>query len=681
VSFGDVSDEELMQAAGMPIDNLARQKKRGAGVDKFADPTNLADDELFAAAGISPGASKTPPEKPPMRELVRQPGGGFTEKPAPGALPPDAITTDELYALGSSPQTLRANLATQHHKGAEAPRPPGLLEREFVEPWRKRFSDPLGALQEEAGAVGPMLTKVANAATAGGYGALRNMVGGWIDPESNAAANDAVTRYERERPMAANLASGVGYALPIGPANMIGRSAAAIGEGAAGLAGKAGARFLERPLAGAVTGAVGAGGIGAAETAAEGGSLSDVGESAARGAKYGALFGGGIGTAQGALGGLREGAEARKSARNLSDFTEGGPAGKRDRVVGKGGEKYDRIDSLARRTPELEAAAGDPIKQKPIVEAQIDRTGAQLDDIYSGVAVRPQTIAGPMREVAAEIRSKAHTSQEAAEADALLREADHVEQSWSQFSKKGRPGEGRPIQPESEYTNGTSVGVAPREPTVRMSHDEVRGVGYRERGYQPPPEVGYIDARPARQMITNYGKGLYAGNPNNPVPISKAIKQEVYRRQVAALGDVVEQAKPGVREELNALNAEHSDWLNIRDAVDSRAGRSLTPSMTGKGIVNKALDSFLGFMHPGHYLLKKGVEHYGPGALRGIDNQLSLGGASLQEANPLIRALEAEREQSRRRAEMVKQNELSKKQFEEEERQQRAQYAFPQQEN
>jgi hypothetical protein len=182
-------------------------------------------------------------------------------------------------------------------------------------------------------------------------------------------------------------------------------------------------------------------------------------------------------------------------------------------------------------------------------------------------------------------------------------------------------------------------------------------------------------------MITNYGKGLYAGNPNNPVPISKAIKQEVYRRQVAALGDAVEQVKPGIREELNAANAEMSDWLNIRDIVDSRAGRSLTPGMTAKGIANKTLDAFLGFMHPGHYLLKKGVEHYGPGALRGIDNQLSLGGASLQEANPLIRALEAEREQSRRRAEMVKQNELSKKQFEEEERQQRAQYAFPQQEN
>ena len=94
MSIGDVSDEELMRAAGMPIDNLARQQRRGAGVDKYADPKNLADDELFAAAGIEPGAA---PKAAPIRELDMV-GGKAVPRSANPQLPPDAITTDELYA-------------------------------------------------------------------------------------------------------------------------------------------------------------------------------------------------------------------------------------------------------------------------------------------------------------------------------------------------------------------------------------------------------------------------------------------------------------------------------------------------------------------------------------------------------------------------------------------------------
>jgi hypothetical protein len=418
-----------------------------------------------------------------------------------------------------------------------------------------------------------------------------------------------------------------------------------------------------------VTGALGAGAIGAAETAAEGGSLRDVGEAGLRGLKYGGIGGAAVGTVQGGLGRLHDVGDRRVSQRNIAELTDGASAARRDRVVGKGGEKYDRIDSLARRTPELEQAAGDPLKQKPIVQAQIDRTGSQLDDIYDGIIVRQQAITGPLREVAAGIRSKPHTSEQAAVAEALEREAQHVEASWSQYSKKGRE---RPVQQPNEYTEGTSVGVKPREATQRIAFEDARAMGSDGKGGLIPraPEQGYIDAREARQMITNYGKGLFRGNPNSPVNIPTDIKRKVYARQTEELGKVAEHFKPGISEELGAANAEMSDWLNIADAVGARAGRAATPGMTLKGQAHNILDTALGLFHPGHFLLKKGVEHFGPGAMRGVDNQLSLGRAAILDANPIVRALEAEREQMRRRQAAEKATKASAAEAERQHRQQ-----------
>lgn len=615
MNLGDLSDEELYRAAG--VDNLARQQKRGAGVDKFADPANLADDELFAVAGIKPGAA---PKAASMREYDMV-GGKAIPRPvrAPGQLPPDAITSEELYALGSSPESLKAHLNAQaatEHRSA-----PGFFEG-VKQNWQRAVTNPKEEALRELGLLGSAVTKGVNAATLGAYGAARNLVGGAVAPEANAAANATEQQFDREHPFASGLAAGAGYLAPVGPASMVGQIAGKAGEGAARLV----PRLLERPVAGAVTGAVGAGSMGAAETLADGGTLRDAGESALRGAKYGGIAGGAIGTIQGGIGRLAEGADSRISERNISDFTEGASAARRDRVVGKGGAKYDRIDSLARRTPELEQAAGDPLKQAPIVQAQIDRTGAQLDSIYDGVRVPHNVVSDPLREVAAEIRSRPHTSQQAAVADALDMEARHVSSTWRNYAQDGG-----------------------------------------------------VDARDARQMITSYGKGLFRGNPNSPVSIPAEIKRDVYARQTQNLGRMTEYMKPGVSEELAAANAEMSDWLNINDAVTARASRAATPGMTLKGQAHNILDTALGVMHPGHFLLKKGVEHFGPGAIRGIDRELSTGGAVLQNANPLIRALENEREQSRRRAQMLRREQLDKQQFEEEERQRRAQEAFQQQ--
>lgn len=619
MNLGDLSDEELYRAAG--VDNLARQQKRGAGVDKFADPANLADDELFAVAGIKPGA---PPKAAPMREYDMI-GGEAVPRPVrvPGQLPPDAITSEELYALGSSPESLRAHLnaqaATEHRP---APSEWSRIKDRWTRPVGQQIREIPDDLARARDMVGSAVTKGVNAATLGAYGAARDRIGKLIAPEATAGAQQTEANFDREHPIMSGLATGAGYLAPVGPANMVGRIA---GE-AGGAVARHLPRMLERPVEGAVAGALGAGAVGAAETAAEGGSLSDVGEAAWRNTKYGGIAGGAVGAIQGGLGRLAEGADRRISARNISDFTDGASAARRDRVVGKGGQKYDRIDSLARRTPELEQAAGDPLKQQPIVQEQIDRTGRQLDAIYDGVRVPHNVVSDPLREVAAEIRSRPHTSQEASVADALDMEARHVSSTWRNYAQDGG-----------------------------------------------------VDARDARSMITKYGKGLFRGNPNSPVNIPTEIKRDVYARQTQNLGRMVEYMKPGISEELNAANAEMSDWLNINDAVTARSSRAATPGMTLKGQAHNILDTALGVLHPGHYLLKKGVEHFGPGAIRAADNQLSLGRAAILDANPLVRALENEREQSRRRAELLRREQLDKQQFEEEERRRRAQEAFQQQ--
>lgn len=736
MNLGDLSDEELYRAAG--VDNLARQQKRGAGVDKFADPENLADEDLFAVAGIKPGGRDDGYEKwraklparlqsdadydlrgfyrknpnwspdapdahmtdefklpnhptfsnesryynksterlgghwagnvfipndpgvksfqdenpgadpndplpawlapgprararmapvnvsPAPRSGIREydmVGGKAVPRPVrvPGQLPPDAITSEELYALGSSPESLKAHLNAQ----AATERKPAPSEWSRIKDrWMRPPMQQLREIPEDLTRAAGMVNGAVNAATAGAYNAARRLVGGYVAPEANAAAMQSEERVAREQPFGTGLVSGAGYLSPWGPVAKLGQAAGVAGEAIGSLL----PRFLERPVAGAVTGALGAGGLGAAETLADGGSLADAGDAALRGAKYGGIAGAGVGTVQGVAGRLAEGADRRISARNISDFTDGASAARRDRVVGKGGQKYDRIDSLARRTPELEQAAGDPLKQAPIVQQQIDRTGAQLDSIYDGVRVPHNVVSDPLREVAAEIRSRPHTSQQAAVADALDMEARHVSSTWRNYAQDGG-----------------------------------------------------VDARDARQMITSYGKGLFRGNPNSPVNIPTEIKRDVYARQTQNLGRMVEYMKPGVSEELAAANAEMSDWLNIADAVGARASRAATPGMTLKGQAHNILDTALGVMHPGHYLLKKGVEHFGPGAIRAADNQLSLGRAAILDANPLVRALENEREQSRRRAELLRREQLTRQQFEEEERQRRAQEAFQQQ--
>jgi hypothetical protein len=692
-----MDDDEFRLLMTAPEDNLKKQRARAGVKPPTAAPKtpDMSDDDFVRAM------TATAP-KAPVREFDMVGGKAMPRSSSTPQARADIITPDELYELGSSPESLKSQLhaqgASEHKNG------PGVLGRTFVEPWRRRVADPVGALKDEvgtfAGLVGGGFDKAADSATLGLYTKGRDWLYEQASPQLAQAAKNTDQWMDREHPVASSAASAAGYLAPVGPANMLGRAAAVVGEGAA----RAVPKLLARPVAGAVTGALGAGSVGAAEAYTKGGSAEEIAETGLRGLKYGAAAGGTIGAAQGVSGRLAEGADRRISQRNVAEFTDGASAAKRDRVVGKGGVKYDRIDSLARRTPELEAAAGDPVKQAPIVQAQIDRAGSQLDDIYDGVVVRPRAITGPLRDVAAQIRSKPHTSEQAAIAETLEREAQHVESTWSQYSKKGRE---RPIQPESQYTEGTSVGVTPRESTRRVSHEDMRKLGHQDITYDvngapymdraigpgepprqmtakagarpgaaPAAEQGYVDARQARQMITNYGKGLFRGNPNGPAGIPTEIKREVYRRQTEELGKAAEYFKPGISEELGAANAEMSDWLNISDAVGARASRAATPGMTLKGQAHQILDFGLGVLHPGHYLAKKGLEHVGPGAMRGIDRQLSLGKAAIQESNPLIRALESEREQSRRRSDAVRRGNLAKQQIEEEERQRRAQEAF-----
>ncbi len=625
-----------------PVDNLQKQRAR-AGVK--SPRSSMSDDDFAAAMGAAP-------VKAPVREYDMV-GGKLAPRAAP-VQRADDFTTEELYALGSSPQTLRAQLSGPVERKEE----PGFFSR--------MKANPVG---ETAGLVGGAFDRAADAASLGGYTWGRNKLYGAISPKLEASTRAVDDDFSRQHPNLANAADAVGYMSPLGVPNLFAKGAAVAGEaGAKFLAGKLLPKALERPVAGAVTGSIATGATAAGEAYMGNEDASGILGAGAKGAGYGAAFGGAMGIGQGVIGRQAERADKWESKQNIADFTDGAPAAKRDRVVGKSGEKRDRIDALARRTPDLREVRGDAVKQEPIVAREIDRVGASLDQVYEGGMARPNVIVDPMRQVAAEIRSKAHTGQEAEVAKQLETEADRVAETWSSFSKKGRGPNEYPAQPRSHTEPSVETiiaGRAPKGDTVRMSHEDMRSLGYADRidrrgrigQYEPPPEQGYIDAREARQMITKYGKGLYGGNPNNVPSIPKEIRQEVYRRQVDALRDTMEHFKPGVSEELNAYNAEMSDWLNIHDAVKSRAARAQTPGMTLKGQANGILDTALAVMHPTHYLAKKGLEHGGPGALRFINRELAQQGATgmaLREANPLIQALESERAKSRRREELIR---------------------------
>ena len=512
----------------------------------------------------------------------------FLASPEGAAPRGDIITPEELYKLGWSPESLKSKLETDAI--GEKPKTPG--QESTGEEWSRRWnrfkehpiSGGLENLRESAGSVGAMLTNAANSATFGAYGKARNLLLDAVSPGAAQAANANDQAVNAAHPFMGKMASAAGYLTPYGAPEMAARAAGAVAAPVIRAAGPAAETLAGRVLGNAGQGALAGGAVSAGEAATAGAPLPAVGSAALQGAKGGAILGGAVGAVGKGLDSLAEYADKKVSERNIADLTEGASAGRRDRVVGRAGSKADRIDSLARRTPELAPAAGDPVKQLPVVEDQLNRLDSQRDQIYKGVQVPPTVLTDSMRRLASHLQTQPGIENKAMAAHLDAQAADYE----------------------------STLGPAP------------------------------IDAMQARQYASRLGDNLFAGNPNADIPAAKAIKRDLYFNIVNDLNRHVDMAKPGVRPELEAMNAEYSDWANIKNAVEARASRAQTPSMTGKAIVGRGVDMLLGAMRPTHYLAKKAIEHFGPGMLRGgTDAAASMGGTGqglIQQANPLIQA-------------------------------------------
>lgn len=434
----------------------------------------------------------------------------------------------------------------------------------------------------------------------------RNALGEAIDPEGIAATKQREKEVEGSSlpsQFAANTARAIGYVSPVGLPAMAGRAAGAGTNALANALPKGiGSVVASRPVAGAIGGAATGGLTSAAETAAAGGSPGEILESGGHGAKYGAAFGAGLGTAAAGLSALGKGAQGRIDSRLIGDLTEGAPATKRDRIVGRGGEKFDRAVETAKRTPELVETSRDPSASLQAINKRIEEVGGHLDDAYSGTgpfgepgtpATLPtRAVSDPLVALAAELEKNPATRNAANE---VLQRAQDIHASWGD---------------------------------------------------------GTVPATEVRKLATALGRDLFRGNPNLDSTLAKTVRQKVYGSLVDTIGKSVEAAKPGSSEALASLNAEMSDLLNMRSAVEGRAARESTPTTRLAPTIQKVADAALLVTNPTAYAGRKALGALGPGAIRGVDQFLA--GSQFEASNPLLRALEASQEQNRRRAELMR---------------------------
>lgn len=501
-----------------------------------------------------------------------------------------------MYANGMSPETAVSLLDagdTQKPSGPP-PRTRGM---------RDPITGEIGPTLDEGDAdraktLSAAISRGLDSASTGLYSRGRDAVMNTIRPGSGDQLRQDEARTNADNPVGVGLGRGAGYFFGA-PAlaargvsaglGMLGR--AAFGEGAAAVPA-----LIARPVTGAVTGAAVNAPIAAAEAGAAGASPREMLSAAGTGAKQGAAWGGFLGAVGGTAETLAKGAGARQDARTIGDYTDGAPAGKRDRVVGKAGEKTPRVVELAKRYG-LDSAGGDSQAQLHGTQTAIDDVGGRLDQVYAGVKVPASAVTDRMLGLAIELEKNPATSRMA---DQIMSEASEVNRSWG---------------------------------------------------------TGDVDARAVRKYATSLGKSLFNGNPNTDPSLAKQIRNQVYGTLVDAVGQHVEAAKPGTAETLGQLNSDMSDLLNMQSAVTSKASREASPSTRLSNVAASVADKVIGFTHPAHYVAKKAIEHFGPGVVRGVDSVLADSAAPsslIQSANPIMQALDNWKNENSRRAEQIK---------------------------
>lgn len=561
-------------------------------------------DAFDAFLGSSP-ATKSPPQGK---------GDAFDAFLGPSSAGPSPADVDRVRALIGTPREVipRLDKKAMYENGMSPETAVSLLDAGDSQqpsgppPRTRGMRDPItgeiGPTLDEGDAdraktLSAAISRGLDSASTGLYSRGRDAVMNAASPGSGDRLHQDEARTEAENPVAVGLGRGTGYFVGA-PAlaargvsaglGMLGR--AAFGEGAAAVPA-----LIARPVTGAVTGAAVNAPIAAAEAGAAGASPREMLSAAGQGAKQGAGFGFVLGAAGGAAETLAKGASARQDARIIGDYTDGAPAGKRDRVVGKAGEKAPRVVELAKRYG-LDSAGGDSQAQLHGTQAAIDDVGGRLDQVYAGVKVPATDISGRLVNLAAQLDQNPATRGLSNE---VFRAAEDVHSSWG---------------------------------------------------------TGPVEARQVRQYATSLGKSLAVGNPNTDPSLAKQVRNQVYGTLVDAVGKHVEAAKPGTAETLGQLNSDMSDLLNMQSAVTSKASREASPSTRLSNVAASVADKVIGFTHPAHYVAKKAIEHFGPGMARGVDSVLADSAPSslIQSANPIMQALDSWKNENRRRAEQVR---------------------------
>jgi hypothetical protein len=396
---------------------------------------------------------------------------------------------------------------------------------------------------------------------------------------------------------------------------------------AAGTAARSAAPVLTTSRAGRMLAATGEGaltgaGISAADTAARGGSIKDVGESALEGGALGSLVGGGV---QGA--GEVKNAVLDRTARSLR--------GRILHEVAEGSEGKAPVAKTVRKHVEM---AGDNI----VKEAT---TGPDADAVRKAwlnpdPKVGKQEIGKVIKKVGAE-RTQAYDTVEHGGFDAVslgnyLRQSEHLvadatKAGQSKFAEAVEEFTDKVIS-EARKTNPQSTLTAPQMRTFLRQAEQFRAAGNVKAAEavekQLESQAGSIGLRQLRGLTTEaqaHAKAALGG-------IEENLRWLTGRRLTAAVTDMMDEsmtqathgAPPEVRsavDKIREVNPRFNALLTAEEAIGKRAA----PIETGKFGLRKVVDTVMhgaGPMVGG--ALGLGHGHAGAGALAGAAAQYVL---------------------------------------------------------
>lgn len=414
------------------------------------------------------------------------------------------------------------------------------------------------------------------------------------DPNEERLAGAQMLREGRAAAEAQPVPAMVGEAIAPTPANLVaGPMMKAIP--AATILGK----IARGAATGATLGAIGGGG----NAAMEGGGLADVAKGAGFGALGGAVAGG---SAEAIFAGVSKalaGAPALAAKQEGKLLTRGADATHARRAMGKGGENLPAVTELADQHPALRAAAGNAEKVAEVTEDIANKAHAQVGPAYDAVT----STVGPVNE------------------NWVLRELDSKIAAANQTH--GRGALSAALQ---DVRNEFADTAAARQAAGKtLSHQDLRGW--------------------VTEILKNKQRTVGSLNESKAFELVGEIHQvadSILRDELAQAGHVAPQLAPQLAA-LSAANKQIAVSLSIKQAAENAMGRELTAK---GGVLAEALHTT-----PAKLVL---------GALPATERAVVRGAAAMSKdagegagfagMTAIERARQAQREQERRRARMLR---------------------------